>query len=142
MYLHKGRLIDWKVMSVWEIIYGIKPEKTQQLNCLAALCRVNGYPIRSLWVGAILRDWSKRKALSDSDYPPYQVQMVEVDDWGQPKAIAFIEERVKIHQMARNKLPECTPEERWERRGESIRCAMYCSAAPFCQQWKDIQNAK
>ncbi len=112
--LRKKTLQDYKMMSVWEIIYGLKPEKEQQLNMLVQLAVDNGYDaILNLEIIGIFRDWQKSKAKYDKKYPQSQVRRVKVKLWPEEKRIAFINERVKLHQAALINLPECTEDERW-----------------------------
>ena len=114
-WLKAGHLVDWKMMSVWEAINGLKAEKEQQLNILAHLARQNGHQIDKLWVGSIYRDWSKRKARTEDGYPKKQVEMHRVTLWEPDRAQAFIEERVALHQAAQKELPKCSADERWGR---------------------------
>ena len=125
-------LQDYKQMSIYEVIYGIKPDRTEQLNLLDWLLKSNMKknktypPITRLEIVGIFRDWSKpeagrRKAAKDETYPQHQVGIFPIDRWTDAKQIEFAEKRVRIHQDAdqlRNdgkigSLPECTPEERW-----------------------------
>ena len=58
-------LIDYKVTSVWAVIFG-KIEWERQLNCYAWLFRQKkeniGKSVGSLKICAILRDWNRRDA--------------------------------------------------------------------------------
>ena len=204
MDLHEGTLRDWKVASVWEYVFGLRPEREQQLNLLAHLARINGYRVNKLEAVMIFRDWQKSKARTDDgNYPRKQVEVVEIPMWPVEVPNEFLRARVKLHQVAqrlaasRMDLIECTDEERWakpttyalkkegrksairvlasqqeaeewaigakfaradyasdehdrhsvslergysieERPGENTRCAMYCSALPFCSQAKAL----
>ena len=124
-------LSDWKTASVWEIIYGVKPEREQQLNVYKVLAELNGYPVSRLEDVFILRDWSKGEArrsnaptlraseTGDSrNYPAKQVVVHPINIWPQEEAFRFIAERVALHKAVRDgtiELPECTDEERWAR---------------------------
>ena len=116
MTLRQKTLQDYKMMSVWEVIYGLKKEKEEQLNVLMQLAVENGYTdITNLEIVGIFRDWSKTKAKFDKNYPQSQVARIKVNVWPETQRIAFINERVRVHQAARETLPlpECTTEERW-----------------------------
>ena len=114
MTLRQKTLQDYKVMSVWEIIYGLKKEKEEQLNILLQLAAENGYnKITNLEIIGIFRDWQKTKAKFDKKYPQSQVKRIQVDVWPEEKRIAFIKERVQLHKDARISLPQCTADERW-----------------------------
>lgn len=110
-------LWDWKEMSVWEVIYGIKPEREMQLNCYAALMRENGYNPQHLMLGVILRDWKKTEAARKPDYPQHQILTFEVPMWPHEQAMDFIKNRLRLHTVAADRsdssLPPCTAEERW-----------------------------
>ena len=114
MSLRQKTMQDYKMMSVWEVIYGLKPEKTAQLNMLLQLAVENGYKnITNLEIVAIFRDWQKSKAKYDKKYPQSQVARIKVDVWPEEKRIEYINERIRLHKDARENLPECTPDERW-----------------------------
>lgn len=107
-------LQDYKFMSVWEVIHGLKPEKEQQLNVLMQLAVENNHAnISNLEIIGLFRDWSKTKAQYDRQYPQSQIARIKVNVWTESERINFIMERVKLHQDARETLPECTAEERW-----------------------------
>lgn len=110
-----GLLQDYKLMSVWERIYGIKKDKEAQLNVYAELLSQNGREVKALEVVAIYRDWSKGQATREQggNYPAKQAERIPVALWPQSQRLAYIEERVRLHQAAETALPLCTPEERW-----------------------------
>jgi len=115
-YLPDGTLEDYKVTSAWTHVFGNKIEWEQQLNCLALLLFINGYPVKRLQVTAIYRDWSKSKALQDKGYPQAQVGMLKIPMWSHEKAIQYIHGRVLIHQDADDgEVLPCTDKERWLR---------------------------
>lgn len=104
-----GILSDYKITSVYA--YGkVKPEWENQLNLLAALCRKNQMPVRRLEIVAIFRDWRRYEALAH-DYPEAQVAVIPVQLWTEEEAEAYMEERVRIHQL--DTPPRCSDEERW-----------------------------
>lgn len=109
-------LQDYKCVTVWKFKGGGVPmEYEQQLNMYAEILRQNGHPIRKLQIVGILRDWSKMEAQRDPEYPQAQVVVRDVEVWPSAQAQAFIRERVLMHRAARYELPECTPEERWQK---------------------------
>lgn len=109
-------LSDWKTTSVYHVKNGCPLEWTQQLNLYTELLVANGYhEPKKISSHAILRDWSKREALRDSAYPAVQWATFEVPMWSALKRRAYLESRVTAHQIARETLPDCTTEERWER---------------------------
>lgn len=110
-----GILWDWKTASTYELQNGVKGGRTEQLNCYAALARLNGLTVSGLRVGFILRDWSKTKSKRETNYPPHQVVVYPITLWSPAQQDAFIEERVRLHQAALINLPECSDEDRWAR---------------------------
>lgn len=112
-YYDNGLVQDYKLVSLYSVKDGVKPEYEQQLNCYAALLRVNGLKITKLELVCILRDWSQGKARQDETLPQQQVLKLTVPLWSHEKAMLFIKERVAAHKQASKTLPECTPEERW-----------------------------
>jgi hypothetical protein len=175
-----GTILDYKFTSVWAAKDGLKPEWEQQLNLLTMLARNSGEVINDAQIVCIFRDWSVMEARRNADYPQKQVKVFNVPLWANETTRSFAHERVLFHQVAQNvNLPQCTPEERWEkptvyavmkkgrvravrlydnqtdaekhvasekntsvvvRPGESTRCLNYCSAAPFCEQFKATQQ--
>ena len=112
-------LWDYKVTTRWVLIDGAKPEWKAQLNINACLLELNGFGVEGANVCAIFRDWSKIQALKNPDYPKHQVVILPVALWSTQEAYSYIEDRVELHENAEDlpdeKLPECTPEERWEK---------------------------
>tara|TARA_R100001594_G_scaffold5870_2_gene17423 strand:- start:356 stop:1312 length:957 start_codon:yes stop_codon:yes gene_type:complete len=104
----------------------IPEEYEQQLNMYAYLLRENGFKVDSLKIVAIYRDWSKLEAKRDKNYPQLGAETHDVPLWTEERAIAFIEERVQLHQDAmagdmlggfsEEELPECTDDERWAKK--------------------------
>lgn len=115
LYRRDGVLTDYKFVSVWTTIDGVKREWEQQLNLYAELLRRHGYAVTRLEIVAIYRDWSKMRA-QDSSYPKSQVKVFEVPLWSEDVAAKFLEERVRLHKLAEEgAFIECSAEERWER---------------------------
>lgn len=113
--LFDGELLtDYKLTSVWSVKDGAKVEWEQQLNIYAHLIRHAGRGVKRLQIVAIGRDWSKNKAKFDASYPRQQVKVLSVPLWTSERTQGFIEQRVKLHQLAEiGEWPDCTPEERW-----------------------------
>jgi hypothetical protein len=114
------RLDDYKVTSVWTIVYDSRSEEwAQQLNILAYLLRTNGYGIKNLRIVVILRNWSKSKSLQGGDYPNAPIKIIDVPLWDHADAAFFILQRVGAmgfnEGLADDDLAPCTPEEMWEK---------------------------
>ena len=137
-----GILTDWKMTSVWAVMNGGKEEWESQLNVYAHLLRRHGHGVGRLRVVAILRDWRTGESKRTKNYPPLPIVTREIPLWEPAKALAFIEERVRLHAEAKGALADCSDEERWKRGGKYLRCESYCAAAKFCDQWKETQSGK
>ena len=122
-----GNLIDVKNCSVWSVIYG-KKEWEQQLNILDFLCRkntdkltINNKPVevKKLSILAFMRDWKATEAERSDNYPKAKVVEIDINRWTEEEQEDYIRERIYLHQSAfqGNKLPPCTPEERWHKPG-------------------------
>lgn len=67
---------------------------------------------------AILRDWSKMKVMTSDNYPRKQVIMIPINRWTPQEQDKYVEDRIKLHQLAEQQgedLMVCTPEERWRK---------------------------
>lgn len=114
-------ITDYKVTSVWSVMFG-KSEWELQQNCYAQLVRdAKGKNVTSIRICAILRDWNRRTAQMQADYPDAPVVVIELPLWSAEKAKAYIEHRVALHQDAdlrhdlEGEFPVCSDEERWLR---------------------------
>jgi len=97
------KIIDYKVCSAWSVMND-KPEWERQLNCYAYLVRKNKQlPVSGLQVCAILRDWNRRKAETEANYPDSPVVMVDVPLWDQDIQDKYIEDRVVLHKDAQER---------------------------------------
>lgn len=110
---------DYKVTSVWSVIYG-KEDWVRQLNCYAQLVRMaKGRDVRSVRIIAVLRDWQRREAQFKPEYPQAPVVSVDIPLWPEEQAMAYMQERVTLHQDAQllwdtqEAVVECSDEERW-----------------------------
>lgn len=126
-------LQDYKVTSAHSVKGSPKEEYVKQLNIGAHILRKNGYKVEKLQIVAILRDWSKNEykrekkraeelGYSKPFYPSQQVVVLDIPVVDDNEVALYIEERVIEHKKAalskEPALPVCTPEERWERRGD------------------------
>jgi hypothetical protein len=114
----KVYISDYKVTSVWSVIYG-KEDWVRQLNSYAYLARRNGKEVGGLRIIAVLRDWQRRDAMLKSDYPQTPVISIDIPLWPPERANEYVEERVHLHQSAqmiwdtKEAVVECNDEERW-----------------------------
>ncbi len=109
-----GVLWDWKFVSVYEYINGVKTSRAEQLNTYAYLAAANNIKVTGLRVGFIFRDWSPRQAQNDRSYPQSQAIQYNLPLWSALQQKLFVEQRVELHQAARQELPECSKKDRWQ----------------------------
>lgn len=110
----QGVLWDWKFVSVYEYINGIKTSRAEQLNTYAYLASLNNQKVTGLRVGFVFRDWSPRQAQNDRSYPQSQAMEYSIPLWSLLQQKLFVEQRVELHQAARQVLPECSKKDRWQ----------------------------
>ena len=111
-------LSDYKMTSVAAFFGGVKAEWEAQINCYAHLFRLHGFEVGKAQIVAMLRDWSMgKRASGGDDYPPCPVLVLPVNLWPAEAQENYLLVRVKAHQLAQQgvEIPDCTPEERWER---------------------------
>jgi hypothetical protein len=114
LQLQKGKLIDWKFSTVWKAIGGVD-EWIAQLNLLALLFRRKGIDIRELEIVLLMRDHSKPKARREENYPQLPVKRIPIPMWSALEQDTYLEKRVRLHMEAEDKLPLCSPPERWQK---------------------------
>ena len=117
-------IVDYKVTSVWSVIYG-KPDWENQLNCYAYLVNdknaFNKSKVTNLKICAILRDWNRRDAERKPDYPQAPIVFVDIPLWDHEKASNYINDRIALHQEAQieydlnEKFGLCSSEEMWKK---------------------------
>lgn len=111
---------DYKTTSAWAVM-NEKADWTYQLNVYAHLVEtVKKIPVTGLSIVAIIRDWSAREAKKEN-YPQAPIVTIPIQLWSPEEREAFIQARLTAHASAMfeaetdGALPECTPEETWEK---------------------------
>jgi hypothetical protein len=99
-----------------------KIEWEQQLNIYAWLVEgVKGKIVDSVGIVAIIRDWSRREAAKNPDYPQAPVKDIPIKLWSYEDRQDFISSRISRHSECEfametdEDLPLCTPDEMWEK---------------------------
>lgn len=119
------KLSDYKFTSVWATVDGVKEEWERQLNVGLALLGLDksekavaiAAGVSQLEIVAMFRDWVPTVA----DKFPNKVAVLPVAVWPRERAVAYIAERVRLHQDASAKAasgevpPICSDSERWVR---------------------------
>lgn len=118
-------LYDYKVTSVWSVLFGEKPEWEKQVNINAGIHRHNGERVDRAGIVTVMRDWQVRKARFEKEYPKNAAKLIPIPLWTQDETMEFMRRRVKLHQgallnyiksgMDASVLPMCTDDERWYR---------------------------
>ena len=100
---------DYKTTSTWAVM-NEKIEWEQQLNIYAWLVERNKrVVVDSLGIVAIIRDWSRRDAAKNEDYPQAPVKELPIKLWPYKEREEFIEELEEL--MAEQAEQEASPEE-------------------------------
>jgi hypothetical protein len=110
---------DYKMTTAWAVMQQ-KVEWERQLNCYAYLVTKNkNIPVESIFIVAIIRDWSRRQAKLQPDYPQSPMVVLPQKLWSFEEQEKYIIGRVNNHQAASyaedwgESLVECNDEERW-----------------------------
>ena len=111
---------DYKTTSAYSVM-NEKADWTYQLNVYAHLVEtVKKIPVTKLSIVAIIRDWTARDTKRDG-YPQAPIVTIPITLWPAEDREQFIQSRLNAHASAmfeadtEGTLPECTPEEMWER---------------------------
>jgi len=152
-------LKDFKISTIWSVIYDTKPEWKAQCNLYSFALRSIGIDVVKISVELLCRDWSKSEYEKELDkatkfggeckYPSEKVQVVEIEVWDDDTCKAYLEERVSLYIKAEetedNDLPPCTDEERWLRdeqfavmkkggKRSTKNCSTHAEAAAYMQE--------
>jgi hypothetical protein len=103
-------LTDYKVTSVWSVVFDDKVEWSQQLNTYAFMLSEQGIRVDAIQNVCILRDWSRREASLKPDYPQSPVVTVPQTLWATAEQEKFIHDRLITHL---EETCPCSPQERW-----------------------------
>lgn len=113
------KVTDYKTASAWKIIYANYEDWRQQLLIYSYMLRTLGFEVEQGEVVALLKDHSKRDAKYKENYPKLPVKKVtfnftekdfaEIEKWLEKR----FEEIAEAEKLPDDKLPLCTPEERF-----------------------------
>lgn len=118
------QITDYKVTSVWSVILG-KDDWVHQQNCYAWLVENSDAgtnrqkKVSRLRICAILRDWQRKKAEFDREYPQSPVVIVDLPLWSADQREQYIYDRVHMHQNAQaeydlyDRMELCSLEDQW-----------------------------
>jgi hypothetical protein len=150
-------LVDLKVTSVFSFLLGEKDAWVKQLNVYNYMFALNNIKIKSAAIWGIARDWQEMKQYTNADYPPIPFVVMPIELWDLNNTRVYIEERVKMHQLADECLRletqpaqsiACTDADRWVRpttyavkKGSNKRAERVLDSFSEAQQWM-IDNGK
>ena len=116
--VHGTTIDDYKVTAVWSWLKGVKDEWEKQLNSYAMFRTMAGKLTEKLRIIFILRDWNVNETVQEG-YPPAGAQVAEVRLWSFDEQQVFLRDRIALHLEHQDtfddELPECTPDEMWEK---------------------------
>ena len=114
-------ITDYKFTSAWAL-RADKIDWAQQQNIYGYMVeKLKGLNVTSLRICAFVRDWSRREAQRNPDYPQAPIQIVHIPLWPMEETEKYIKERIDVHRSSKvsadwdEELPECTSDERWIR---------------------------
>ena len=111
----EGKLLDIKTCSAYKVSDGVVPEEwVQQTNIYKRMLqKEKGLVINSIQIAVSVKDFSKKIARTKSNYPPAAGFTMDVPVWEDDVIDAFIEERVRLHQL--EEPPSCSDKDIWAR---------------------------
>jgi len=115
------KITDYKFTSAWALRED-KIEWILQQNIYRWMVeKIKGKKVSSISICAFIRDWSRREAATNPNYPQASAQMVPIALMDSDEVETYIKERISLHRQAKvdadwdNELIQCTDEERWTR---------------------------
>lgn len=147
--IEKQCIEDWKLTSVFTYIYRNRPgnritEYEKQLNIYKFLLEQAGYPVKSLKLNLIFKDWRSAEGKYDSTYPE-KIEELMLKVWDSKYTKQFIEDKIneieKYKHFDDDKIPECPAQDRWE--GKTTWAVMKKDnkkASKVCFSFKDAQQ--
>lgn len=115
------KITDYKFTSAWALRED-KIEWVLQQNIYAWMVeKVKSLKVSSIYICAFIRDWNRREAANNPNYPQANAQMIPIRLMPKEEIEAYILERIELHRQSKvdadwdNELLNCTDEERWSR---------------------------
>jgi len=113
-----GWIWDYKVTSAWSLVFDrSRISWLKQTNYYAEFYRSEGHEVKGASIVAILKDWSKKDALRNRDYPQTPIVVLPMTLYDPQGIKESLFQQVVRHQQADQftdpELPDCTPEEQW-----------------------------
>jgi len=110
---------DYKTTSAWAVM-NEKQDWHNQLNSYAFLVEhAKKVKVKKLQIIAIVRDWSRREAITKEGYPEAPIVTIDIPLWTMQERTDYVLSRIKLHGEALfemetdGEMPNCTDEEMW-----------------------------
>jgi hypothetical protein len=180
-HLRDNIITDYKTTTAYKVKYKSYKDWEAQLNIYAYLAEVNGYPVDSIRIIAIIRDWDANSY--EANYPEAPIVTIDLLKWPKDFIEQYIHDKIlgltqaeSLSEDAISRLYPCSDEDRWiqvldyavikdggkratkkfdnmqeaelfaqskgkdykaiMRTSKPRRCMKYCSASPYCSQYK------
>ena len=109
-------MYDIKTAAVWKYIFGGTADFEKQLNMYDFMMRMDGFNVETLTIFMVFKDWTAGK-IWEKGYPQNRQVIIPIKKWDDMEQETYIKGRVDLWAKAKvmpdDKLPKCTPEERW-----------------------------
>lgn len=109
------KITDYKTTSAYKVTKKSYDDWSKQLNLYSLLCEINGMPVDSIRIVAIIRDWSGNT--SNPDYPSAPIAIIPLVKWSRAAREEYLAERIALlienESLPDDQLTKCTDEERW-----------------------------
>ncbi len=116
-----GTVTDYKTATCWKVIFNDWEDYKKQTLAYCWMLRKIGFNAHRGEIVAVLKDWSKAKTISDTNYPKLPVYKISWEFT--EKDFEEIEEYIlnkfaeikECELLPDNELPLCSPKDRWEK---------------------------
>ena len=106
-------ITDYKMTSVYSLNDTDKWEAQQNIYAWLLEKEKPGITVKRIQVYAFLRDWKISMSEKLSGYPKTPGVVVPLDLWSFQERKSYVLARIKMHQAAKENLPQCSHEGRW-----------------------------
>ena len=112
---------DYKSTSAWAVMHE-KVEWEQQTNLYAYLVeKKKGFKVKKVEIMALVRDWTRREAERNPDYPQCMIVTLTPPLWSMEDRERYLLERLDLHATSETNsitdddIGKCSPEEQWRK---------------------------
>lgn len=117
-YNEDKELRDIKVTKAFVIIKKTREfEWTMQQNIYKLLLKEAGFEVNNIFIDAIIKDFSKYRAMKENDYPKSEIISIPIQILPEQDVINFIQNKLaeieKYENLPDDDIPICPEEDRW-----------------------------